>query len=325
MSCARNHSASVAKPSVSETAGVQCNASRVSRWSNQCAVESCSARNRVIGGSSRPPRRAHDPLDDRPPTRASRARDVRGAGARRRRPRQMPREELGDGARLAVRHARRARPPQLLGVVERGDERVGGVVDVGRVDERGAGADERAAGRVGRARRCGRRAACRPVPTRGAAATTTTGSVRRSVGREREHLGGRLAPARSGRGRAGIGGPGGCADERAAGVRDRRRRDVHEPAHAARRAGVDEQLRVPPMLTCSNSRHRPGDADLRGEVHDGVAGRRRPRRDGRGVDDVAEHLARAEAASAAAGSAVTSSPRAASARRPRRRAGCSPR
>ena len=33
--------------------GLHCNASRVRRWSNQCAVASCSARNRVIGGVSR--------------------------------------------------------------------------------------------------------------------------------------------------------------------------------------------------------------------------------------------------------------------------------
>src|SRR4051794_3431632 len=50
--CVRYDAASRVKPSASETVGFHRSASRVSRWSNQWAVDSCSARKRVIGGGA---------------------------------------------------------------------------------------------------------------------------------------------------------------------------------------------------------------------------------------------------------------------------------
>ena len=90
-------------------------------------------------------------------------------------------------------------------------------------------------------------------------------------------------------GGAGIRGPGGRADQRAPVVRDGGRGDVHEPGHARATAGghdvagagdVDPgELAVPAL-----------DVDLGGEVHDGVVACDGGL-DGRGVDDVGEHLA----------------------------------
>ena len=174
---------------------------RVRRWSNQCAVESCSARNRVIGGSPCPGNSGQTSSVTAPAARASPAgTPIRGGGTPA--ARADRREELGDRSRFAVGHdegpaGQRRRP------VERRDERVDGVVEVGGVDQRGAGADEREAARPGRARRCARPAACRPVPRRGA------GGRRRPRGPAQRARAARRGPccARSDRGR-GRGRPG---------------------------------------------------------------------------------------------------------------------
>ena len=168
------------------------------------------------------------------------------------------------------------------------------------------------AGRRGRARRCGRRAACRRAPTRDAGGSATTGSSsmprpERQLSAMRLRLGVVRPPA------AGDRGVGARADERVAGVGDRRRRDVHEPTDAGppgrgddvgRAVDVDRAVLVP----------RADHADLGRGVDDRVA----PGRggvDGVGVAHVAEaprsrHVAARDSRRGGAGSTRRRSPRA---------------
>ena len=120
--------ASSVRPSSSDTRGIQARADRVRRWSNQCAVASCSARKRVIGGSSGAGgSTAPHGLDD-------------GAGHR------------GDGARDVPRRRRRPPPPRRC-------RRAARPPDAARRWSRRS-ASPRAAG-TGRARPRGRRRRCR--------------------------------------------------------------------------------------------------------------------------------------------------------------------
>ena len=90
------------EPLVEADRGRHCSRSRVRRWSNQCAVDSCSARNRVIGGlrSPRPERGRHIPSATSPAAYAGR----RDPAARAGHPggRADAGQQLGHRARLAV-------------------------------------------------------------------------------------------------------------------------------------------------------------------------------------------------------------------------------
>ena len=146
---------------------------RVSRWSNQWAVASCSARNRVIGGSSGRPVHAHSRSATAPAATASgnghRPRPGVDPGGR-----ADPLDQLQDGPRLAVgHHAARGRA-RTSAAVQRGHQGVDGVVDVRRVDEGVTAGDDREAAGPRRAPRSAPRAGCPRVPTPGAGRTATT-------------------------------------------------------------------------------------------------------------------------------------------------------
>ena len=82
-------------------------------------------------------------------------------------------------------------------------------------------------------------------------------------------LGERLAPGVRPAGAARIGRVGAGPHQRGAGVRDRRGRDVHQPAYALRPARLDHGPgadHVGPLVL----RPRAGDVDLRGQVDDGL-------------------------------------------------------
>ena len=143
---------------------------RAGRGSNQWAVPSCSARNRVSGGSSSRREQRPHPFDDRPdpssPTASGHVtrRELDAGG------RTDAGDQVTDRARLTVGDDVGAPGARRAGAhrIERRHERAHGVVDVGRVDERVARRRPAPAGRHAPARRCGRRAACRRDPTRGA-------------------------------------------------------------------------------------------------------------------------------------------------------------
>ena len=208
------------------------------RWSNQCAVDSCSATNRVSGGSpgsGNVPTRRRAPTPRRGPAPPGRA----GAASGRPTAAQMPASSstTGRGSPLVTTYAspRRAR----VGV-QRRDERVDGVVDVGGVDERGAVAEHRQPARPRAVDDRARRAGCPPAPTPRAAGRRSRAAVG-VVGREREQLGRGLGPRVAAARVLGVGRSGTGTGERAAEVRDGRRRDVHEPPDAGRPGRVEQQ------------------------------------------------------------------------------------
>ena len=208
------------------------------RWSNQCAVVSCSARNRVSGGVSVRPVPRPDRVGDRRPPAGQRPGHVPTRGRHPRRPADAG-EELGDRAGLAVGDDESLAVAGPAGV-ERRDQGVHGVVDVGRVDRAPHRCRARAAGPArARVDDRGRPAGCRRGPTPGAVGRR----ARRRSGRrraEREELGRGLGPRVVARGPPRVGGPAPAPHQGSTGVRDRRRGDVDQPAHALRAAGVDD-------------------------------------------------------------------------------------
>ena len=226
-----NEAASRTQPSARLTSGAQPNAARVSRWSNQWAVESCSAPNAVIGGSPRP-LRSHTASAAAPPAMAARGHrtgrpvDPRSGSD--------PGDQLVDGTRLAIRHDERPTTDSGEGI-ERSEQRGGGIVDPGRVDERQARADQRHAALAGpiddAADQLG---VARPDDEMGANGDDRHRLVRgRKQSPLRHCLGHRvvtMGPLRVGR-RSTV------ATDRRTVMGDRRARDVHEPRHARSTSG----------------------------------------------------------------------------------------
>ena len=154
----------------------------VSRWSNQWAVLSCSARNRVIGGSAaagRPSRLSQaQTASTAAPARIPPAAGHVPAAAARRHPPPRGGEQLGDRSGLAVGHHQRP-TVHLIDPVDGGDQGIDGVVQVRGVDQRGTRARGSAACRAGPGRRSERPAGCRRVPRPGADGWPAPGARRR--------------------------------------------------------------------------------------------------------------------------------------------------
>ncbi len=137
----RRGSRGVADPRRSTRPAPSASAARVSRWSNQCAVESCSARNRVIGGSSAPGRSAHARSISEPAARATPAGTLHDGG-RTPEARQMPASSspTGRGSPFVMTNAR---PCTARGLMQRRRDAGRGVVDVGGVDEGATAVEQR--------------------------------------------------------------------------------------------------------------------------------------------------------------------------------------
>ena len=242
--------------------------------------------------------------------RAGRARPTGAPGRRPRRrstpaARQRAAAPAGDDEHAAV---------QAGSPVEGGDERVDGVVDVGGVDQRRSGADDReppgpgagddpadelrVAGpphqvrphddhrrtpRVLRLSFCARESSFVHASSCVCAREFCVRVQHRLL---RQRLAAGVVAAGAGR----IGRAGTPPDERVAGVRHRRRRHVHEPRDP-RVAGGSEQPPGPVDVRPRVLPPRPDHVDLRGEVHHGVLpGQRRGQGCG-GVAEVGAHLA----------------------------------
>ena len=128
---------------MSDTAGAQSSAARTSRWSNQCAVDNCSARKLVIGGSSVRSSRSQTRSTTSPPDLADPDRHVTpvpvDTGCR-----SDAVHQLVNRAWLSVGHDERPTAQRRCSL-DGGDQGVGGVGDVRGVDQCGAGTDEREA------------------------------------------------------------------------------------------------------------------------------------------------------------------------------------
>ena len=131
-------------PSAIVTAGRQPVASRNGRGSNQCASASWSTRKRVAGGSSLGTRPAPDALGRRCHAAGDAEREVAGRGGGTPAAAQICSSSDAHRQRLAVRDDERAAGERAVGreLLDGGDERVGRVVDVGRVDQRSAARDD---------------------------------------------------------------------------------------------------------------------------------------------------------------------------------------
>ena len=226
-----------------------------------------------------------------PPCRGRRRAGGRAPAAERRRPRSLL-EERAERERLAVRRRRtrageRALRRQLLCG---GDECIGSVVDVGRVDQRPAAGDDDNGRRSHAARRCARRAACRRGP-------------RWRAKRSHRHGERRHRPPRARRARPPLSTPNPASGrylEVISAALHRRRR----LASTRRRPTVRRRRRVAPRLGSPAGRDdrlraadidlaellaRADDADPRGAVDERVTSGRSGR-NGVRVADVGEHL-----------------------------------
>ena len=229
-------------PSSRVTRGVQPRTSLVSRWSNQCAVPSCSARNRVSGGT--PGRRA----SRQPASTTEPAARATGSGTRPRGPgtpaAAQTRRRISATGRGSPLVTTSASPVHRTADIDRGDDRVHRVVDVGGVDQRGAAADQRQPAGPGPVDDRLRSAGCPPVPRSGAAGGTARpgpGCRRPARAVRRWPWTGSSCCARPpGRPAAAAG-----ADQRGPGMRDRRRRDVDQPADARPHRQAATTDRVP--------------------------------------------------------------------------------
>ena len=225
------------KPSSRLTRGAQPRAERVCRWSNQCAVLELlgeePGQRRIAGRRStgaRPrPRRPRAPAARATPAGTER----RGGGTPAARQIDASSSATGRGSPLDTTSAW---PSSSSAAVDGGDQRVGGVGDVGGVDQRGPGADDEQPPGPGPLDDPADQLGVAGAPHQVRADGDDRGPpVRRNRRRARSA---RPPPCcgRSGpRARVRVGRPGAGPDQRRAGVRDRRRRDVHEPGHARRR------------------------------------------------------------------------------------------
>ena len=222
----------------------------VRRWSNQCAVDSCSARKRVIGGSPSRPDAAHARSTTAPaPDATARGTDRVGSGTPAARQMRVSSSATVRGSPLRHHEGLTA---DVVDAVEGRDQGVGGVVDVRACRSAPCHRRSARAGRTPPARRCVRPAGCRPVPRPGVGGSATTASAVVDAA-EDELLGHRLAArvvavSALGVGRVGVG-----ADEWLAEVGDRRRRHVDQARDAVRAHARPARSAVPPTLTDSNS------------------------------------------------------------------------
>ena len=201
------------------------------------------------------------------------------------------RQQLGDRARLAVGHHQRLAVHHGR-AVQRGDQRVDGVADVGAVDQRRARADDRQPAGPGPLHDPPDQLGV-PRPPDQVRADGEHRPARSLSAAEGELLGERPCCGRTARGRrSGRPHRRGAPTSEAPRVGDRRRRDVHQPGDAGGPAGLDHGAGardVGPLVV----RPRPGDVDLGGQVDDRVLpGDRAPRP--RRVGDVGEHLGQAQ-------------------------------
>ncbi len=266
------------------TVGDHWRSSRVRRWSNQCAVESCSARNRDIGGSSRPGRMRHT-VSATPPAAWASLAGTRHDGAGTPQAVQMPARSSATGRgspfvttyELAVHR---------LGPIEGCDDRRDRVIDVRRVDECSATADDRQA----------------PAPGAVDDATDELRVARpphemrphdddreaRCISGEREEFGRGFRARIVSTGSQRLCRTGGVAYERRAHVGDGRRRDLHETTDA-RAVCFGEQSAGAPHVDaiefgwCAGQGHFRGEMDDRVDALDGSV-------DTPGVRYIAQHV-----------------------------------
>ena len=195
-------------------------------------------------------------------------------------------QDLRDRARLAVRdHV--GLSSGGLGVVERGDQRVGRVVDVRRVDESAPPSDDGQPPGPTPLDDARRRAGCHRGPTRGAGAPRRRRS--RAVLGEREPLGHGLAPAvRAAGATSGSAGPAGApTSDCPAWATDGEETWTNRRTPAARAAS----RRQPGAVDVGGQVVRPGadDVDLRGQVDDRLLAPSTAAATAARVGDVTEH------------------------------------